>query len=229
MKRKLNESRIRFNKALGRWMRQRRENASCGKSPGSGVGTKAASAEASSTEGVDEEGKPGTSGTESEASSRIKVSKVRKYVELTLPSGAIAVRVSEPCSGCSKAGTACIVPRSSRNTICLACKQKKTKCSVKGVINRLVATGELGSIQEAMNLNISSKEDVMRLGLERGAELVMIQLLSLERNVNDRLEAIEAELRRLKGGKASVEAEEAAENEDGSETYEDWNGWESQP
>lgn len=122
-----------------------------------------------------------------------------------------------------------MVPRFSRDTICISCKQKKRKCSVRGLVNKLVAAGELGTIEDSMNLNISSREDVIGLGLERGMEVILLQILSLQQSVDERLMAIEGKLRTLEKGKGRAR-EEADDDDDenegnsGSDLYEDSDG-----
>jgi len=106
-----------------------------------------------------------------------------------------------------------MVPRSSRDTICTACKHKKKKCSIKGVVNRLVANGELGSIEETWNLKISSKEDIIALGLDRGSELVMLQLFALRQDVDERLTAIEARLRTIEEWSGREDADEVGSDD----------------
>jgi hypothetical protein len=121
-----------------------------------------------------------------------------------------------------------MVPKSSRDTICTTCKLKKKKCSIKGVVSRLVATGELGSVEESMNLKISSKEDVIALGLERGAEVILLQLCSLQHVVEERLGAIEARLRAMEKGKGRARDDDDDDKGSGNgddEMYEDWSGW----
>jgi len=85
----------------------------------------------------------------------------------------------------------CEVKKGSKDRVCLSCKRKKRGCSIKGLVGRLVATGELTTADEAINFNISSREDIMELGLERGSELVLLQLFSFQQRVEARLEAIE--------------------------------------
>ena len=79
------------------------------------------------------------------------------------------------------------------------CKRKKRQCSVKGLVSQLVATGELTSVEESLNFKISSKEDVVGLGLERGSELILLQLLSFQQHVDERLESIENRLDSMGG------------------------------
>lgn len=91
-------------------------------------------------------------------------------------------------------GSRCQVPKSTRHTTCISCREKKKKCSVKGIVNKLVARGKLGTPDESANLKISSKEDVVALGLGMGAERILIQLVSFQQEMNERLGAIEARL-----------------------------------
>lgn len=121
-----------------------------------------------------------------------------------------------------KAGTICMVLKAGRGWICTTCKRKKKRCSIKGVVSKLIATGELGAIEESMNFNISSKEDVIGLGLERGSELILLQLFSFQQKMDRKLVSIEKRLRALEKGKARAEDQG---DDDGSETYEDWSGW----
>lgn len=81
----------------------------------------------------------------------------------------------------------------------------------------MIATGGLGSVKESSTLKISDDEDVMALGLDRGSELVMLQLLAVERGVDERLRAIEGRLQ-------SLEERVRGGVEDDDEMYEDWNG-----
>lgn len=48
----------------------------------------------------------------------------------------------------------------------------------KGLGNRLVMVGELGTTEESTNLNIYSEEDIVGSGLERGDQPTVLQLLS---------------------------------------------------
>ena len=41
-------------------------------------------------------------------------------------------------------------------------------------------TGGLASVEEVLNLTISCKEDIIGLGLERGTELILLQLFALQ-------------------------------------------------
>ena len=66
----------------------------------------------------------------------------------------------------------------------------------------LVASRKLGSVEELMNLKITSKRDVMGLGLERGLEIVLLQLLAFQQSVDERLMTIEGQLQRIEKGKA---------------------------
>lgn len=113
----------------------------------------------------------------------------------------------------------CLVPRSSREKICTRCKDKKKGCSVKGVVSRLIATGELATVKESMAFKISSKEDVVKLGLERGSELVLLQLLSFQQEVEKRLGAIERALEI-----SDVVMDEEGGSDGDSEKYENWSG-----
>ena len=74
--------------------------------------------------------------------------------------------------------------------ICVSCKKKK-KCTVKGVVNMLVASRKLGLVEELTNLKITSKRDVMGLGLERGLEIILLQLLAFQQSMDERLMTIE--------------------------------------
>ena len=88
-------------------------------------------------------------------------------------------------------------------------------------------TCELGPIKELMSFNIFSKEDVIGLGLERGTELVLIQLLSLEQNMTKRLDTIEMHLCGLEKGKGRAGVEEddyEGKSNGGSEMFGDWLG-----
>jgi hypothetical protein len=102
-----------------------------------------------------------------------------------------------------------MVQKGSRDTVCVGCKRKKKACSIKGLVSRLVAAGELATVDESRSLDISNKEDVMRLGLERGSELVLLQLLSLQQDMCGRLKAIETQLRLMQKGGADDEDEDA--------------------
>ena len=75
-----------------------------------------------------------------------------------------------------------------------------------------------------MNVDITSKEDVRALGLERGAELIMLQLIALRESVDEKLADIYSRLRKMEGG-ASGDDEEGRDGSQGSDEYEDWNGW----
>lgn len=122
------------------------------------------------------------------------------------------------CSNCSNSGTVCLVPRSSRAKSCIRCITKKRACSVKGIVKQLIRDGKLSVPEESMNLKISTKEDIMKLGLERGLELVFLQLFSFEQQVGERLEAIERAL-----GKRAMNGEDSNNNGD-----DDWFGLDSQ-
>ena len=87
-----------------------------------------------------------------------------------------------------------MVPRSTKFSTCVECKMKKKKCSVKGIVKRLVASGKLGVANESANLEISNKEDIIALGLERGAEVILLQLISFQQEMNERLEMIKVRL-----------------------------------
>lgn len=88
-----------------------------------------------------------------------------------------------------------MVQKSSRDKVCTNCKKKKKACSIKGVVGRLIAAGELATVGEAMNLKIRSREDIVALGLDRGSELVLIQLHSFQQEFSERLRMIEDLLR----------------------------------
>ena len=117
-----------------------------------------------------------------------------------------------------------MVPKSSRDTICTTCKRKKKKCSIKGVVGRLVATGELASVEESMNLTISCKEDIIGLGLERGTELILLQLFALQQFMDEEFARIKARLRAIEKGKGRVGGRHD-DVSDGENMYEDWSGW----
>ena len=106
-----------------------------------------------------------------------------------------------------------MVPKSGRFTTCIRCKDKKKKCSVKGIVNKLVASGKLGTPGESTSLKISSKEDVIALGLGTAGELIMLQLVSFRQEMNERLGAIEA---RLDTMEARWGAKGEGEDSDGS-------------
>ena len=112
-------------------------------------------------------------------------------------------RNSRPCEGCLDHGDQCIVVKGKK--VCTSCKRRKRKCSIKGVVNRLIATGQLGSVEESMSLEITSKEDIIALGLDRGSEVVLLQLLSFQQRMDERLGELEERLRRMEKGKAREE------------------------
>jgi len=58
----------------------------------------------------------------------------------------------------------------------------------------LVAAGELTTVEESTNLKILSREDIIGLGLERGSELVLLQLFAFQQEMEARLCAIEQQL-----------------------------------
>ena len=101
-----------------------------------------------------------------------------------------------------------MVQKGSRDTVCVGCKRKKKACSIKGLVSRLVSTGELATVNESRGLDISNKEDVMRLGPERGSELVLLQLLSLQQDMCGRLKAIKTQLRFMQKGGADDKVED---------------------
>ena len=180
-----------------------------------------------------------------ESNQGIQVPHARRNVQVIMSDGTVVVRVREcagsspplnltnslpsPCEGCLKAGATCMVPKSGREKICTTCKRKKKKCSIKGVVNRLVATGELGSIEESTNFKISKKEDIIELGLERGSELILLQLFSLQQRLDDKLASIEKRLGAMEKGKAragdQVDDDGSDSSGGSSVTYEDWSGW----
>lgn len=65
---------------------------------------------------------------------------------------------------------------------------------MRGLVGRLLATGQLTTVDESINFNASSREDIARLGLERGSELVLLQLFSFQQEMEVRLRAIEQRL-----------------------------------
>lgn len=71
----------------------------------------------------------------------------------------------------------CLVPKSTHFTTCGGCKDKKKKCSVKGIVNKLVMSRKLDSSDECKNQEVSSKENVVALGLGMSAERILIQLI----------------------------------------------------
>lgn len=92
---------------------------------------------------------------------------------------------------CRSLGGVCEVEKGSRDRVCLTCKRRKRRCSNKGLVNRLVATGGLTTVDEAINFNASSREEIAGLGLERGFELVLLQLFAFQEEMEVRLRAIE--------------------------------------
>ena len=58
----------------------------------------------------------------------------------------------------------------------------------------MVATGGLTTVDESIDFNVSSREDIIGLGLERGSELVLLQLFSFQQEMEVRLRAIEKRL-----------------------------------
>lgn len=80
----------------------------------------------------------------------------------------------------------------------------------------MIATGKLTTTVESKDLKISTSDDVTALGLGRGAELILLQLVSFQREMNDRLDSIEARLDAMEGV------------EDESE-YSDWGGFGDDP
>ena len=95
--------------------------------------------------------------------------------EYVLPSSSQKppIKVSRPCEGRLGHGCKCIVVKGKK--VCTPCKRRERKRSIKGVVNRLIATGQLGSVEESMSLKIASKGDVIALGLDRGSEIVLLQ------------------------------------------------------
>lgn len=67
-------------------------------------------------------------------------------------------------------------------------------------MGQLIATGGLTTVDESINFKVSSREDVVGLGLERGTELVLLQLLSFQQDMEARLGAIERQLRLMENG-----------------------------
>ena len=65
---------------------------------------------------------------------------------------------------------------------------------MKGQVSRLIATGGLATVDESVNFKISSREDIVGLGLERGAELTLLQLFSFQQEMEARLRTIEQRL-----------------------------------
>lgn len=115
----------------------------------------------------------------------------------------------------------------------MSCKRRKKKCSIKGVVNRMVATGQLASVEESMSLKITSKEDVIALGLDRGSEIVLMQLLTFQQRMDERMGWIEERLRRIEKGKAREEEDNGGSADDhggdggnvgnsDSEMFDDW-------
>ena len=88
----------------------------------------------------------------------------------------------------------CEFEKGSRGRVCLGCKRKKRSCSIKGLVGGLVAAGELTTVEESTNLKILSREDIIGLGLERGSELVLLQLFAFQQEMEARLCAIEQQL-----------------------------------
>jgi len=150
-----------------------------------------------------------------ERTARVKVTvkRLRPEVLITLPN---------PCTLCLKTGIRCQVPKSTRYKTCISCKKKKKKCSMKGVVNRLVATGKLGTAEESGNIEILDEGGIAVLGLGRAAELIMSQLVSFQQEVRERLGAIEARLRALeKGGGDEDDKGEDDDNEGDNGNEED--------
>ena len=58
----------------------------------------------------------------------------------------------------------------------------------------MVASGKLGVANESANLEISNKEDIIALGLERGTEAILLQLILFQQEMNKRLEMIKMRL-----------------------------------
>lgn len=70
-------------------------------------------------------------------------------------------------------------------------------------MSKLISTGRLTTVEESRSFTVSSREDVVRLGLERGSELVLLQLLSFQQKMEERLGAIERQLGLTEDGGAS--------------------------
>lgn len=84
-------------------------------------------------------------------------------------------------------------------------------------MNKLVASGKLGTPGEFTSLEISSKEDVVALGLGTAGELIMLQLVSFQQQMNSRLGAIEARLDTMETrGGAEGEGKDSDESSVGS-------------
>ena len=90
----------------------------------------------------------------------------------------------------------------------------------------MVAAGELASVEELRSIEITSKEDVLRLGLERGSEFVMLQLLALQQDLGERLAGIEGRLQEIEGGYAEgvEEGEVGVGQDDEGDDEEEWGG-----
>ena len=89
-------------------------------------------------------------------------------------------------------------------------------------MGRLVATGKLASVGEAMNFKVDTKEDIVALGLDRGTELVLLQLLTMQQGLDERLVEIESRLSAIEKGK---KREEIGDSSDGDDRYDNWSGW----
>ena len=68
---------------------------------------------------------------------------------------------------------------------CLSCKKKKKKCLMKGVVNRLVATGKIGTAEETGSINILDQEGIKVAGLGRGTEMIMSQIILFQEEVRE--------------------------------------------
>ena len=77
-----------------------------------------------------------------------------------------------------------------------------------------------------MNFEISSKEDVIELGLERGSELILLQLFSLQQRMDEKLASIERRLQAMEKGVEDQDDNNEDDSDEGGGRYEDWSGWE---
>lgn len=112
------------------------------------------------------------------------------------------------CDHCAQTGDLCLVLRSGRYSACIKCHSRKRQCNIINTVKRMVASGQLGSLEDAYT-DVSTVRDVQALGLDRAGEHVLSQVVSLKQSVlsvlldiDKRLKSVEQLLRRTGGGNA---------------------------
>ena len=64
-------------------------------------------------------------------------------------------------------------------------QEEKEEVLDEGVVNRLVATGKIGTAEETGSINILDQEGGKVAGLGRGTEMIMSQIISFQEEVRE--------------------------------------------